>query len=86
MDAESERVTRVRDAILLWLLKKKRRDGNPMPVVKVDDIETTVDWQDEPIHDHELTDATSYLLERGLISGPEGMGAERPPPDAHGGR
>jgi hypothetical protein len=75
MDAESDRGTRVREAILLWLLENKRRNGNPMPWLRVADIEAAAGWQDEPIQDWELTDATVYLGERGFISGPEGMGS-----------
>lgn len=64
-----DRVWSTRDAVLKWLYLKAMVDDNQHPVLSVDDISKTVDWQADPLTEPEVAAASDWLKEEGYLSG-----------------
>ena len=79
-DNPIDRVWSIRDAVLKWLYLKTMVQDNRLPVLKADDIAKTVDWQGEPLEQHEVAAASNWLLDEAYIKGTasSGGGVGRP--------
>lgn len=62
----------IRDAILKWLYVKALVDGIRRPVLRVDDIAITVEWEGEPLRQEEVAAASEWLRNQGYITFTDG--------------
>lgn len=64
-----DRVWSIRDAVLKWLYLKAMVDGNRHPVLLVEDIAKSVDWQADPLTEPEVAAASDWLKDEGYLTG-----------------
>jgi hypothetical protein len=81
-----DRVWSIRDAVLKWLYLKAMVNNSRQPVLEADDIANTVEWQGDPLTQHEVEQASDWLLGEGYLSGSSswGHGVGRPSITARG--